>query len=79
MFLTHTPQASTQKPRVNLLDLQELRTQHLPPIVVRLSCLHQLKQEGEVIKAKKPHLSEEVDFDLLLEEQRRNLSHLQLA
>ena len=74
-----TLSSPTTTGKVNLKELAEVDTHHLPPVALRFSCMTQLRREAQTIKARHPRLTEEVDFRLAVEAQRRNLTFMQIA
>ncbi|WP_400190715.1 hypothetical protein [Hymenobacter sp. B81] len=47
---------------VNLIELKEVDSQHLPGHLTRFAPLDEIRRVGRTVKRQKPHLTEEVDF-----------------
>ncbi|WP_324671071.1 hypothetical protein [Hymenobacter sp. GOD-10R] len=73
-----TAQPERQKLHLNSRELREVQTVHLPTQVVRFAPIEEIEREGCYIKAQNASLSEEIDFVVAVEKQRRNLATMQI-
>lgn len=71
--------APTRRAPINTKELAEVDRDIFPPAVLHLASRKQLKREAAYHKAREPRLSEEIDFRMACEMQRRNLSIMQRA
>lgn len=68
--------------KVNLLELQQVRRDHLPCVVVRLTPLAELERRAAELCREQPHYAEEAAFvvyDEKLRRQRLATSPLKIA
>ena len=69
MHLNTTPSPPPQKPCIR--DLAELLRDHLPPLLIKLTPLKELRRRCHEIAAEHPRFREEVPLVLTGEERRR--------
>jgi len=77
MYLNTDPTPPARKPCIR--DLATLTSTLLPPALVQLSSLKQLKRRAREINATHPHFQEETPLVLAWEEQRRQRLSGELA